>query len=130
MPGYTHKNIGDAKDEAPEFGFGEVGEARFGLKDDLATEEAGFSHWKLRPGKRVKFGHRHEDAEEVYVVVAGSGRMKLDDEIIDIVELDAIRVAPEVVRSFEAGPEGISLLALGARHDGDRGEVLDDWWTE
>ena len=55
--------------------------------------------------------------------------MKIDDEVIEIVELDAIRIAPEPGRCFEAGPDGISLLAMGARHDGD-GEVLPDWWTD
>lgn len=67
--------------------------------------------------------------EEVYVVIGGSGRLKLDDEIIEIEELDAIRVSPEVVRCFEGGPEGIEVLAVGARHDGD-GEVIPGWWSD
>jgi mannose-6-phosphate isomerase-like protein (cupin superfamily) len=73
--------------------------------------------------------YTHKNTEEVYVVIAGSGRVKLGDEIVDVVELDAIRVSPTVERGFEAGPEGISLLAFGPRHDGD-GEVLQDWWTD
>ena len=60
----------------------------------------------------MPFAHKHDEAEEIYVVIAGSGRMKMDDEIVDIVELDAIRVSPAVARGFEAGPEGISLLAV------------------
>jgi len=125
---YTHKNLTEVNDSAPGFGFGEVGAIRF-AKDDLDAERTGVTHLKLNPGQRIPFGHKHDQAEEIYVVIAGSGRMKLDDEIVEIVELDAIRVSPEVGRGFEAGPEGVSLIAMGARHDGD-GELLQDWWTD
>jgi mannose-6-phosphate isomerase-like protein (cupin superfamily) len=82
----------------------------------------------VKPGCRQGFAHRHEAAEEVYVVVGGSGRIKLDDEIEEIRTLDAIRVAPKVARAFEAGPEGLELLAFGPRHEGD-GEILrEDFW--
>ena len=128
MARYTHKNLSEVNDSAPGFGFGEVGAIRF-AKDDLGAERTGVTHMKLNPGQRMPFGHKHDQAEEIYVVIAGSGRMKLDDEIVEIVELDAIRVSPEVGRGFEAGPEGISFLAMGARHDGD-GELLQDWWTD
>jgi mannose-6-phosphate isomerase-like protein (cupin superfamily) len=128
MAAYTHKNLTEVEDAAPGFGFGEMGEVRF-AKDDLDAERTGFTHLKLNAGQRMPFGHKHDEAEEVYVVIAGSGRMKIDDEIVDIVELDAIRLSPELGRGFEAGPEGISLLAFGARHDGD-GEVLQNWWTD
>lgn len=128
MSDYTHKNLREVKDSAPGFGFGEMGEIRF-AKDDLDAERTGFTHIKLKPGQRMPFGHKHQEAEEVYVVLAGAGRMKMDDEIVDLVELDAVRVSPEVARGFEAGPDGISLLAFGARHDGD-GEVLQNWWVD
>jgi mannose-6-phosphate isomerase-like protein (cupin superfamily) len=128
MADYTHKNIGEVEDAAPGFGFGEMGEVRF-AKEAFDTEQTGFTHIKLNPGQRMPFGHKHDQAEEVYVVIAGAGRIKMDDEIVDIVELDAVRVSPAVGRCFEAGPEGISLLAFGARHDGD-GEVLQNWWTD
>ncbi len=125
---FTHKKLTDVKDSAPEFGMGEVQEARF-AKKDLDAEKTGLSHLRLKPGRRSPFGHKHEQAEEVYVVIGGSGRMKLDDEIIEVERLDAIRVAPEVTRAFEADDEGIEVLAMGARHDGD-GEVIQDWWSE
>ena len=125
---FTHKKLTDVKDSAPEFGMEEVQEARF-AKGDLDAEKTGVSHHRLKPGQRTPFGHKHEDAEEVYVVIAGSGRMKLDDEIIEVETLDAIRVSPEVVRAFEADSEGIEVLAVGARHDGD-GEVIPGWWTD
>jgi mannose-6-phosphate isomerase-like protein (cupin superfamily) len=125
---FTHTKLTDVKDSAPEFGMGGVQEARF-AKGDLDAERTGVSHHRLKPGKRTPFGHKHEEAEEVYVVIAGSGRMKLDDEIIEVERLDAIRVAPEVIRAFEADDEGIEVLAMGARHDGD-GEVIPGWWSE
>ncbi|HKZ12574.1 MAG TPA: hypothetical protein VJL81_01885 [Solirubrobacterales bacterium] len=128
MANYTHKNLSEVKDSAPGFGLDEFQEARFARKD-LEAERTGLSHIKVKPGKRMPFGHKHEEAEEIYVVIAGSGRIKLDDEIVDVVELDAIRVSPEVARCFEGGPDGISVIAVGAHHDGD-GEVLQNWWTD
>ena len=125
---FTHTKLSDVKDSAPEFGMGDVQEARF-AKDALEAEETGVSHYKLKPRQRTPFGHKHERAEEVYVVIAGSGRLKLDDEIVEVETLDAIRVSPEVIRAFEAGDDGIEVLAVGARHDGD-GEVIPGWWSE
>ena len=125
---FTHLKLTDVKDSAPEFGMEEVQEARF-AKGDLDAEKTGVSHQRLKPGQRNPFGHKHDDAEEVYVVIGGSGRMKLDDEIIEVEALDAIRVSPEVIRAFEAGDDGIEVLAVGARHDGD-GEVIPGWWSD
>jgi len=125
---FTLKNLTDVEDSAAKFGIGEIQEARFAYRD-LAAEHTGLSHHRINPGKRQAFGHRHVAAEEVYVVLAGSGRVKLDDEIVAIERLDAIRVAPSVTRAFEAGPDGIEVLALGARHEGD-GEVIQNWWTD
>ena len=128
MADYTHKKLDDVKDSAPEFGMGDIQEARF-AKDELDAESTGLSHHRLKPGKRQPFAHKHEEAEEIYVIVSGSGRFKLDDEIVEVETLDAIRVAPGVTRAWEAGDEGIEVLACGARHDGD-GEVIQDWWTD
>jgi mannose-6-phosphate isomerase-like protein (cupin superfamily) len=125
---FTHVKLTDVKDSAPEFGMEEVQEARF-AKGDLDAEKTGVSHQRLKPRQRNPFGHKHDDAEEVYIVIGGSGRMKLDDEIIEVDRLDAIRVSPEVIRAFEAGDDGIEVLAVGARHDGD-GEVIPGWWSD
>jgi mannose-6-phosphate isomerase-like protein (cupin superfamily) len=125
---YTQKKLTDVKDSAPEFGLGDDAEARF-AKYDLDAEDTGVSHHRLKPGKRQPFGHRHDKAEEVYVVLGGAGRLKLDDEIIEVETLDAIRIAPGVTRAFEAGPGGIEVLAVGPRLDGD-GEVIQDWWSD
>jgi mannose-6-phosphate isomerase-like protein (cupin superfamily) len=121
-------NLSEVKDSAPGFGADEFQEARF-AREDLEAEQAGLAHIKVKPGKRMPFAHKHEDAEEIYVVIAGSGRIKLDDEVIEVTELDAIRISPEVARCMEAGPDGLSVLAMGAHHDKD-GEVLPNWWTD
>lgn len=129
MPGsFTHTNLLDVKDSAAEFGYSDAQEARF-ARGDLDAEETGVSHVRLKPNQRSPFGHKHENAEEVYVVLSGSGRMKLDDEIIEIATLDAIRVSPEVTRAFEAGAAGLEVLAVGAHHDGD-GEIFPGWWSD
>jgi mannose-6-phosphate isomerase-like protein (cupin superfamily) len=125
---FTHTKLLDVKDSAAEFGYGDTQEARFAQRD-LDAEETGISHLRLKPDQRSPFGHKHENAEEVYVVLSGSGRMKLDDEIVEVETLDAIRVAPEVTRAFEAGPDGLEVLAAGARHDAD-GEIFPGWWSD
>lgn len=83
---------------------------------------------RIHPGKRSPFTHRHKSAEEIYVVLSGSGRVKLDEEIRDVAPLDAIRVAPHTPRAFEAGEDGLELLAFGPRVVDDA-EVVDDPWT-
>lgn len=125
---YTLKKLTDVEDSAPRFGLGEIQEARF-AKDDLEAKQTGVGHHRLKAGKRQGFAHKHVDAEEVYVVLAGSGRVKLDDDIVEIETLDALRVSPGVVRSFEAGPDGMEVLAVGPRRDGD-GEIIQNWWTD
>jgi mannose-6-phosphate isomerase-like protein (cupin superfamily) len=125
---YTLKKLTDVEDSAAKFGLGQTQEARF-ARDDLEAEHTGVSYHRLNADKRQRFAHKHENAEEVYVVLAGSGRAKLDDEIVEIEALDALRVAPGVIRAFEAGPDGIELLAFGPRHDSD-GEIIADWWTD
>jgi mannose-6-phosphate isomerase-like protein (cupin superfamily) len=127
-PPYTHKKLTEVKDSAPKFGFEEVQEARFAAAD-LEAEHTGVSFLRVKPGKRQGFAHKHDEAEEVYVVVEGSGRMKLDDDILELEMLDAVRVAPSVTRMFEGGPDGIGLIAFGPQHKGD-GEVLPDWWKD
>ena len=124
---YTHVHLPDVEDVAPANGFGDRWEARV-ARAPLETEQTGVTHFRLQPGKRSPFAHRHARAEEVYVVLAGAGRMKLDDQLIDVRALDAIRVAPDVVRALEAGPDGLEFLAFGPHYEGD-GELADDPWV-
>jgi len=129
VPGsHAIKNLREVDDAAVKGGFSENQEAHF-ASGALGTEATGFSYLVVKPGRRQAFGHRHEAAEEVYVVVRGSGRMRLDDETVEVGELDAIRVAPKVTRKFEAGDEGLELIAFGPRHEGD-GEVFFDFWVD
>lgn len=128
--GHPHSivTIAEAEDLAPRFGYGDVQEARF-PNEDLATEQTGLSHLRLKPNARQPFAHRHRRAEEIYTVLSGSGRVKLDDEVAEVAAGDAIRVSPGVTRGFMAGPDGLELLAFGPRHPGDA-EVVGDpgWW--
>jgi mannose-6-phosphate isomerase-like protein (cupin superfamily) len=126
---YTIKNLRQVEDVAPSFGFSEVQEARF-ARGDLEAETIGLAFHTVRPGRRQAFAHRHRDAEEIYVVLSGFGQMKLDDDIIDVGPMDAIRVSPEVARAFEAGPDGLELLVFGPRHAGDGEVIREDFWAD
>lgn len=121
---YTVKNLDEVEDSAPKHGFGDTQEARF-ANAAFDAKDTGFSFHRVKPGKRQGFAHRHEDAEEVYVVLGGSGRVKLDDDVVDLKRLDAVRVAPAVARAFEAGDDGLEIIAFGPRHEGD-GELVQD----
>lgn len=120
---YTIKNLREIEDVAPRFGFDAVQEARFPWRA-LEAERTGLAYHVIKPGKRGG-GHRHDQAEEIYVVIGGSGRVVLDGEVAELRPLDAVRVAPSVVRAFEAGPDGLEILAFGPHHDND-GELLDE----
>lgn len=126
---FTHLSLGDVEDSAAQFGFGHIQEARF-ANESLETEQTGFSYHHLKQNKRQAFGHRHEGAEELYLVISGSGRAKVGDQILNLTKLDVLRVAPDVVRAFEGGPEGLELLAFGPLRKDDRGEMVENWWTD
>lgn len=125
---YTIKNLREVTDSAVKHGFSEIQEARF-PREDLGAEETGIGYFVVRAGKRQPFAHRHREAEEVHVVLSGHGRLKLDDQLIEVGPLDAIRVAPEVVRSFEAGSEDLELLVFGPRRESDF-EIVKDFWDD
>ena len=131
LSGYTKRNLrDDVEDSAVKFGMGEVLEAHF-ARDDLEATQFGISLQMLKPNQRVPFGHFHDRQEEVYVVVGGSGRLKLDDEVVEVGRWDAVRIAPEVTRGVEAGPEGLELIAFGAPNTGPQ-DVRQEmgWWTD
>jgi mannose-6-phosphate isomerase-like protein (cupin superfamily) len=105
-------------------------EGRFG-RSRLGSRDVGVSHWRYAPDLRVPAGHHHREQEEAYVVVAGSGRVRLDDEIRDVRRWDVIRVAPEVVRGFEAGPDGLEIIAVGGpKPEGGDGVSVDAPWPD
>jgi mannose-6-phosphate isomerase-like protein (cupin superfamily) len=124
---FTIKNLREVEDVAPKFGFHEVQEARF-AQSDLDAQSIGLAFHRVKPGCRQAFAHRHHEAEEVYVVLSGTGRIKLDDEVRDVGPMDAIRVAPAVGRAFEGGPDGLELLVFGPRHKGDGEIISGEFW--
>jgi mannose-6-phosphate isomerase-like protein (cupin superfamily) len=125
---YTLKNLRDVEDMAVEGGFSDSQEARFADKD-LGLESLGVSHQIVKPGKHHAFGHRHHEAEEVYVVLSGAGKIHLDDEEVDVERLDAIRVGPEVTRGFEAGDDGLELIVFSEKAPGDA-EIVEDFFSD
>ena len=126
MPDYTIKNLMDVDNAAADRGTDL--EARFARKH-LDSEHLGVSMFRYAPDFRAPFGHRHREQEEAYVVVSGSGRIKLDDEVIELRGWDVIRVAPKVARGFEAGRDGLQLIAIGSdRPEGGDGEMIQDFW--
>jgi len=124
---YTLRNLDDLEDTAPRFGLEDHGEVR-SAREDLCARGIGLTHYRWRPGMRVGFGHYHSTDEEIYVVVRGRGRMKLDDDVVEIRMNDTLRVAPRTVREWEAGPDGLVLIAFGTHTEGDGG-LERDWWT-
>ena len=132
MTGYTIVNLKeDVEDEAPRFGYAPNLEARF-ARVPLGLENAGVSYFRIAPNFRIPFGHKHERQEEVYVLVGGSARAKLGDEVVELKAWDALRVSPETVRGFEAGPEGAEYIAFGAPNTENRDAepAPPDWWTD
>ncbi len=125
---YAKTNLRDVPDMAREHGLSETQEARFprGL---LGAEQTGMNHLTVKPGRREAFAHRHRVAEEIYVVLGGSGRVKLDDDLVPLAPRDIVRVSHGVTRAFEAGPDGLEVLVFGARIEGDS-EPVPDFWRE
>jgi mannose-6-phosphate isomerase-like protein (cupin superfamily) len=130
MSAYTKKNLRDeVENQAPKFDMPSELDARFARRP-LGGETLGLSLMRLAPGFRIPFGHKHVSQEEVYVVVRGSGRIKVEDEVVEVGEWDAIRFDRDTMRDVEAGPEGIEYLAFGAGDDPLEAEVAPGWWSD
>jgi uncharacterized cupin superfamily protein len=125
---YVKKNLRDVEDMAVKHGISDNQEARF-ARGALGAEQTGLNYLIVKPGKREAFAHRHKEAEEIYLVLRGSGRVKLDDELVELAALDAVRVAPGVTRSFEADRDGLEVLVFGPHIEGD-GEIVQDFWGD
>jgi mannose-6-phosphate isomerase-like protein (cupin superfamily) len=131
---YTHVKLKeDIEDQAPRFGFAPNMEARFATRP-LELEKSGAGYLRLEPNFRVPFGHTHKQQEEVYVVISGSARVKVDDEVLELGRLSAVRLPAGAMRCVEAGPEGVEYLAFGAPTSGDSAgadaEMTPNWWTD
>jgi uncharacterized cupin superfamily protein len=123
---YAKTNLREVEDQAVKYGLSDTQEARF-ARQALGAEQTGMNFLRIKPGKREAFAHRHKTAEEIYVVLGGSGRVKLDDELVELAPLDAVRVSPGVTRSFEAGDDGLEVLIFG-RHVESDGEMIEGFW--
>ena len=129
MPGYTRLNLREIEDQAPKFGFAPHLESRFARKA-LGLAHSGVTHYRIAANFRIPFGHSHSEQEEIYVVLSGSGRLKLDDEVLELRELDAVRIGAGTWRNLEGGPEGVEILAFGAAEDNSDVEMKQQWWTD
>jgi uncharacterized cupin superfamily protein len=129
MAGYTIVNLLELENRAQEGG--STTDVRM-ARDAIASEHIGVSRFTYAPGRRSSIGHAHREQEEVYLVLAGSGQVKLDDERRDLKQWDLVRVAPATYRGFEAGPDGLDLLAIGSdRPEGGDGVRTDEtWWDD
>ncbi len=128
MTDFTLTKLGDVEDMAVKGGFSDSQEAHF-AGTDLGLDTLGVSYQVVKPSKHHAFGHRHEQAVEVYVVLSGTGVLRLDDDEVAVERLDAIRVGPKVTRGFEAGSDGLELLVFGERMPGDA-EIVENFFDE
>jgi quercetin dioxygenase-like cupin family protein len=126
MSDFTVKNLMEVEDSGLVTGL----EARV-ARTHLESEQLGVSYFRYGPGVRTPFGHSHSEQEEAYVVIRGSGRARVGDEIVELRRWDVIRVAPQAVRALEGGPDGMELIAVGSRlPEHDRGQTIADFWTD
>jgi mannose-6-phosphate isomerase-like protein (cupin superfamily) len=131
MPDYTVINLKrDVEDMAPKFGLSPGLESRF-ARVPLGLQNSGASYFKIAPGFRAPFGHRHSEQEEVYLVASGGARVRLDDEIVELEQWDMVRIAPGVWRGIEGGANGAEIIAFGAPNTDNKDvEMQRGWWSD
>jgi mannose-6-phosphate isomerase-like protein (cupin superfamily) len=129
MSGYTCTNLRSVENSAPRFQMPSEMEARF-ARTPIGGETLGLSMFTLAPNFRIPFGHKHQSQEEVYVIVRGSGRIRVEDEVIEVGQWDAIRFDKDTMRAVEAGPDGIEYVAFGAGDDPAEVEMDQTFWTD
>jgi mannose-6-phosphate isomerase-like protein (cupin superfamily) len=131
MPGWTHLNVKrDVEDLAPKFGYSPELESRF-ARVPLELANSGLSYFKVAPGFRMPFGHRHSEQEEVYLVISGSARVKVGNDVVELAQWDALRVPRGEWRGLEGGPEGAEVLAFGAPNTDNKDvEMQPGWWED
>ena len=131
MDGYTKRNLkSEIDDQAPGFGMSPSLEYRV-AREDLELQRSGVSYLRLAPWFRMPFGHRHETQEEVYVLLTGAARLRLDDDEIALEPFDAVRIGKDTMRALEGGPEGAELILFGAPRTGSGdADMVQGWWSE
>jgi len=129
MSEYTVVNMRNVEDQAEKFGLSPQLEARF-ARVPLEAELVGITYQRMAPNLKLPWGHSHKTQEEVYIVISGSVRAKLGDDIVELGPWDAVRVHKDTMRGFEAGPDGAELLAVGAPGGPGDAELVQNWWTD
>jgi mannose-6-phosphate isomerase-like protein (cupin superfamily) len=130
MSDYTHLNLKDVEDQAPNFGASPDLEFRM-ARVALGLENSGLSYLRVAPSFRLPFGHKHKNQEEIYVLLNGNARMKIEDEVRDLKPWDAVRVHKNTMRSIEAGDDGAEFIIVGAPNTGPGdGDTVQGWWSE
>ena len=129
MADYTVVNLKEVEDQAPKFGLSPQLEMRM-ARVALGLQNSGVSYQRMAPNLRLPFGHKHRNQEEIYVLVGGSVRIKLEDEVVDLKPFDAVRVSKDTMRGLESGPDGAELIAIGAPNTGPGdADTVQDWWS-
>jgi mannose-6-phosphate isomerase-like protein (cupin superfamily) len=129
MAEYTRAKLTEVENMAPQFGLPPEMQSRF-AKRALGLERTGATLFELAPNFRIPFGHRHEAQEEVYVVVEGSVRIKIEDDVLELEQWDAVHVPGDTMRNLEAGPEGAKVLAFGESATQEQSEMVPGWWSD
>jgi mannose-6-phosphate isomerase-like protein (cupin superfamily) len=131
MSGYTVQNLKEVENQGVHFGLDPNDMELRMAKDPLECANAGISYLKLGPGYRAPFGHTHKTQEEIYILISGSARVKLNDDVIDMKPFTAVRIAQETMRSYEGGPDGAEIIAIGAPKTGPGdGDTVPGWWSD
>ena len=130
MANYTKLNLrGDVEDQAPKFGMDDL--EFHTARAPLEMENGGLSFLRIAPNYRMPFGHHHDQQEEVYVLVNGTARLKLDDEVIELEPWDAVRIHKDTMRNLEGGPDGAEIILFGAPNAGAGDAQMEQgWWTD
>jgi mannose-6-phosphate isomerase-like protein (cupin superfamily) len=129
MSDFTRVNLKDVEDQAPKFGMNEL-EFRV-AREPLELSNSAVSDMRIAPNYRLPFGHTHNSQEELYVLVDGSARLKLDDEIVELKRFDAVRIPKDTMRNLEGGPDGAEVILFGAPKTGPGdAQMSPDWWTD
>jgi hypothetical protein len=130
MADYTVLKVSDVDDQGKNFGLEGKMEARF-MRVDLECENCGVTYLRLAPDFRIPFGHRHKVQEEVYLLVSGSARIKVGDDVHDLEPWTAVRLSKDAMRGMEAGPEGAEFVLIGAPHTGPGDAITEpNWWQD
>jgi uncharacterized cupin superfamily protein len=130
MSDYTHLNLKEVEDQAPKFGLADNLEFRM-ARVALGLENSGLSYLRLAPGYRLPFGHNHKNQEEVYVLISGGARMKIEDEVRELTPWDAVRVHKDTMRTMEAGDDGAEFLVVSAPNTGPGdAKTVQGWWSD